>query len=404
MKDLAGGVCSTLYQSCDCGTEGEAIVRQTLARNRTQQPTMAEGEVTGEAALDDLPRGEGGGASEKDSNNTAASAADTSAVDGAAVNSNSLPSTGEIEALRESPTDQLEGLLGEDYGEKSAAHETAKQDEGDGRRTADGNAGHANGINGDSEIDTEQSAIERSPDEGANARGDSHQRKKQNGIDGAISEIKETAPTPGNSKPIATPGRSKNREEMVLASVHAAARYGNIEALRNLVAKSGPNEKDSVGFTPSHFAACYGHTEALTFLIGNGSDIEVTSEHGWTPLHVAARNGHIDCVTVLLEAGVDVNKPDQKNWTGSPSYLPVRPFRLALTSYIAILPALHNASCSPSAECVEKLLKWGAEKDKQVAGLAAQTPHLSRNRLSTAQNASACLCFRSACTLRDVRG
>ena len=68
-------------------------------------------------------------------------------------------------------------------------------------------------------------------------------------------------------------------------SIHAAARQGKIEAVKQYLTDGvGVNAKAERGRTPLHFAAHVGHKEIVELLIANGADVNAKDEDGKTPL------------------------------------------------------------------------------------------------------------------------
>lgn len=64
-------------------------------------------------------------------------------------------------------------------------------------------------------------------------------------------------------------------------SVHAAARGGNVEALRVLLAASADvHAKDDNGFTPLHWAARNGHAEVVRILLDADADAKAAAKDG----------------------------------------------------------------------------------------------------------------------------
>ena len=76
-------------------------------------------------------------------------------------------------------------------------------------------------------------------------------------------------------------------------SIHAAARQGKIEAVKqHLTDGVGVNAKAERGRTPLHFAAHVGHKEIVELLIANGADVNAKDKDGETPLNWAIKNKH----------------------------------------------------------------------------------------------------------------
>lgn len=79
-----------------------------------------------------------------------------------------------------------------------------------------------------------------------------------------------------------------------------AAYYGNLEALRLIVARGGnPDKCDIWGNTPLHLAAANGHLNCLFFLVSFGANIWCLDNDYHTPLDMAAAKNHMDCVRYL---------------------------------------------------------------------------------------------------------
>ena len=99
-------------------------------------------------------------------------------------------------------------------------------------------------------------------------------------------------------------------------SIHAAARYGNIEAVKqHMAAGTDVDAKNVDGWTPMLFAAARGHKELAELLIANGADVNVKSKNGGTPLHRAASKGQKEIVELLIAKGADVNAKNDRGDT-----------------------------------------------------------------------------------------
>ena len=71
-------------------------------------------------------------------------------------------------------------------------------------------------------------------------------------------------------------------------SIHAAARQGKIEAIKqHLTDGVGVNAKSEMGRTTLHSAAREGHKEVIELLIAKGADVNVKDDDGTTPLDMA---------------------------------------------------------------------------------------------------------------------
>lgn len=94
------------------------------------------------------------------------------------------------------------------------------------------------------------------------------------------------------------------RREIMNRAVHAAARGGNVEILRELLQGCSDvlEYRDLQGSTVLHSASGRGRVEVVKDLIASYDIINSTDNHGNTALHVAAYRGHLSVVEVLILA------------------------------------------------------------------------------------------------------
>ncbi len=75
--------------------------------------------------------------------------------------------------------------------------------------------------------------------------------------------------------------------------LHAAAKSGNLEELKTLLASgANVNDLDPFGRTPLMDAAWEGQAEAVKLLLEHGADTEIENQGGGTALKVAMRRRH----------------------------------------------------------------------------------------------------------------
>ncbi|KAM5568129.1 hypothetical protein ABKV19_015943 [Rosa sericea] len=98
--------------------------------------------------------------------------------------------------------------------------------------------------------------------------------------------------------------RSDFKWEMMNRAVHAAARGGNLEVLKELVGDCGDVlvYRDAQGATVLHTASGRGQIEVVKYLIASFDISTFVDSQGNTALHVAAYRGHLAVVEVLIGA------------------------------------------------------------------------------------------------------
>ncbi|NXE03745.1 GABP1 protein, partial [Lophotis ruficrista] len=121
-----------------------------------------------------------------------------------------------------------------------------------------------------------------------------------------------------------------------------AARAGQDDEVRILMANGAPFTTDWLGTSPLHLAAQYGHYSTTEVLLRAGVSRDARTKVDRTPLHMAASEGHASIVEVLLKHGADVNAKDMLKMT-----------------------ALHWATEHSHQEVVELLIKYGADVHAQ---------------------------------------
>ncbi|XP_053224606.1 GA-binding protein subunit beta-2 isoform X2 [Podarcis raffonei] len=116
-----------------------------------------------------------------------------------------------------------------------------------------------------------------------------------------------------------------------------AARKGQDDEVRTLMANGAPFTTDWLGTSPLHLAAQHGHYSTAEVLLRAGVSRDARTKVDRTPLHMAAADGHSHIVELLIRNGADVNAKDMLKMT-----------------------ALHWATEHNHRDVVELLVKYGA--------------------------------------------
>uniref|UniRef100_A0A669QI08 GA binding protein transcription factor subunit beta 2 n=1 Tax=Phasianus colchicus TaxID=9054 RepID=A0A669QI08_PHACC len=117
-----------------------------------------------------------------------------------------------------------------------------------------------------------------------------------------------------------------------------AARKGEDDEVRTLMASGAPFTTDWLGTSPLHLAAQHGHYSTAEVLLRAGVSRDARTKVDRTPLHMAAADGHAHVVDLLIRNGADVNAKDMLKMT-----------------------ALHWAAEHNHRDVVELLIKYGAD-------------------------------------------
>ncbi|XP_029919561.1 GA-binding protein subunit beta-2-like [Myripristis murdjan] len=117
-----------------------------------------------------------------------------------------------------------------------------------------------------------------------------------------------------------------------------AARKGQDDEVRNLMANGAPFTTDWLGTSPLHLAAQHGHYSTADVLLRAGVSRDARTKVDRTPLHMAAAEGHTVIVELLVRSGADINAKDMLKMT-----------------------ALHWAAQHGHHRVAETLLKHGAD-------------------------------------------
>ncbi|XP_062222851.1 uncharacterized protein LOC133921826 [Phragmites australis] len=124
-------------------------------------------------------------------------------------------------------------------------------------------------------------------------------------LDHAMSPRSSTNCRDGEGGNVSGGGRgSIFRLEMMSRAVHAAARGGSMEMLRELIERRSDVSEylDVRGSTVLHAAAGRGQLQVVKYLLASFDIINSTDNHGNTALHVAAYRGNQPVVEALVES------------------------------------------------------------------------------------------------------
>ncbi|XP_030639863.1 GA-binding protein subunit beta-2b [Chanos chanos] len=94
-----------------------------------------------------------------------------------------------------------------------------------------------------------------------------------------------------------------------------AARKGQDDEVRSLMANGAPFTTDWLGTSPLHLAAQYGHYSTAEVLLRAGVSRDARTKVDRTPLHMAAAEGHSNIVELLVKSGADINAKDMLKMT-----------------------------------------------------------------------------------------
>ena len=106
-------------------------------------------------------------------------------------------------------------------------------------------------------------------------------------------------------------GEDVNKEDPELrqTALHHAAYFDKPVTLKALIeAGADVNAQDSRGSTSLSFAAQEDNPMIVMELIKAGADVNLARPNGATPLHMAAQRGHEGCVVALIRDGADVHR------------------------------------------------------------------------------------------------
>ena len=102
---------------------------------------------------------------------------------------------------------------------------------------------------------------------------------------------------------------NKEDPELRQTALHHAAYFDKPVTLKALIeAGADVNAQNSDGGTPLYSAAHEDNPMIVMELIKAGADVNLARPNGATPLHMAAQRGHEGCVVALIRDGADVHR------------------------------------------------------------------------------------------------
>ncbi|XP_015078814.1 ankyrin repeat-containing protein At5g02620 [Solanum pennellii] len=161
------------------------------------------------------------------------------------------------------------------------------------------------------------------------------------------------------------------------SSLHAAARSGNLVAIREILDETGEEDlaemlikQNSAGETALYVAAEYGYYQLVRDMIHYYDLVAagIKARNGYDALHIAAKQGDLDMVKVLMEAHpelsmtVDVSNTTALHTAANQGHIEVVNYLLEAESSLATIAksngktALHSAARNGHLEVLKALL------------------------------------------------
>ena len=189
-------------------------------------------------------------------------------------------------------------------------------------------------------------------------------------------------------------------------TVWAAARVGDLDALRGALEAHAPDAADDEGRTALHWAAIAGRPELVSELLQRGANPLARDDYGWAPLHSAASSGNAPVLSMILSAAqnasagadraaADIITADEREATplllacGKNDSSAVRLLLSASTATVSTrdkegLTPLIRAGMQGNVDILDQLLASGASINEQDA-LGNSSLHYMCNGLTKNQ-------------------
>jgi hypothetical protein len=112
-----------------------------------------------------------------------------------------------------------------------------------------------------------------------------------------------------------------------------AAWGGHLDAVKWLLERGAPLEREGKQWGALHYAVFNGHEKVVNDLMARGANVNARAPNGSTPLMLAAREGHDGLARTLLEAGA--NPKMQSDWGDTALTMAMRYDHLRLAKMIS---------------------------------------------------------------------
>jgi ankyrin repeat protein len=109
-----------------------------------------------------------------------------------------------------------------------------------------------------------------------------------------------------------------NEAQLTISCLHfifLTALYNDLPRLENFCLKGQQNARDNSNYTALHYAARAGNLQACRILLANGADVNAQTKGGVTSLHRAAMMGHLEICQLLLAHRASLRLTDEDGKT-----------------------------------------------------------------------------------------
>ncbi|KAK8749702.1 hypothetical protein OTU49_015484 [Cherax quadricarinatus] len=151
----------------------------------------------------------------------------------------------------------------------------------------------------------------------SNVRGNAPQLTLAQGNVRPVTQVSGSGGSANSSLPV-TPERSPtfqhdNSQVTTLTELGkklvAAAKVGNTNQVRRLMAIGAPFASDGLKMTALHWACDRGHTSIVKLLLKQHAQTDIANKFSKTPLHLAVENGH-ENIILLLQNGISCKEEE----------------------------------------------------------------------------------------------